>query len=239
MARRPVFVPLTKHDHVVDEIEFECSWNPGFAPVQKKKNIVALHKAAKERGVYPLLEVSSKSDNVLGQKLSAFSLKIETAGGFYCVESAFQGSKVFEQGGPYTDLYDKDGRKAKKDTRITTSGKLTAFSFMGIEWPLIPKTAFYDWLYLKALLPHKQFLENLFAYRGFTDIEFNPKRSINCQARTCALLVSLMKLNCLEDALHSKDRFIETVKIDSLRKSHSSDLRQGNFQAQSSRSNHK
>ena len=98
---------------------------------------------------------------------------------------------------------------------------------MGNEWPLIPKTAFYDWLYLKALLPHKEYLEKLFKYKGFTDIEFNPKKSINCQARTCALLVSLMKLDSLDYALSSQDNFIDIISKDSLRKSHSSDLRQG------------
>ena len=222
-------MPLAKHNYLVDEIEFEFSWSPGFAPVQKKKNVAALHEAARERGVYPLLEVSSKSNEALGQRLSAFTLEIKTVAGPYYVESAFQGSKVFEDGGPYTDLYNTEGRRAKKDPRIRESGKLIGFRFMGTEWPLVPKTAFYDWLYLKALLPHKEFLERLFVYRGFTDIEFNPKRSINCQARTCALLVSLMKLNCLEDALSSRDRFIEMVKNDSLRQRHSSDLRQGTF----------
>jgi len=186
--------------------------------------------------VFPSLSTISRAapaklpcEAALGQRLSAFTLKIETDAGSYFVESAFQGSKVFEDGGPYTDLYNKEGRKAKKDPRIRESGKLIGFNFMGVEWPLVPKTAFYDWLYLKSLLPHRKFLEKLFIYRGFTDIEFNPKRSINCQGRTCALLVSLMKLNCLEDTLHSQDRFIETIKNDSLRKSHSSDLRQGRF----------
>ena len=226
MARRPVFIPLIKHDHLVNEIQIEFSWNPGFAPVQKKRNIIALHEAAKEKGLCPLLEVSTKSDELLGQRLSAFSLKIETDDGAISIESAFQGSKVFEKGGPYTDLYKKNAREAKKDTRIRTAGTIIGFSFMGIDWPLIPKTAFYDWLYLKALQPHQEYLEKLFKYRGFTDIEFNPKKSINCQARTCALLVSLMKLNSLDYALSSQDNFIDIVSNDSLRKSHSSDLRQ-------------
>ena len=227
MARRPVFVPLNKHDHLVNEIEIEFSWNSGFAPVQKKKNIIALHEAAKEKGLYPLLEVSTKSDELLGQRLSAFSLKIETDDGAISIESAFQGSKVFENGGPYTDLYKKNSREAKKDTRIKTPEKLIGFNFMGMDWPLIPKTAFYDWLYLKALQSHREYLEKLFIYKGFTDIEFNPKKSINCQARTCALLVSLMKLNSLDDALRSQDSFIDIVLKDSLRKNHSFDLRQG------------
>jgi len=105
MASRPVFIPLSVADHLVKELSFEFKWNPGFAPVQKKKNVVALHNAAKEKGVFPLLEVSSKSEEILGQRLSAFSLKIETEIGPISIESAFQGSKVFERGGPYTDLY--------------------------------------------------------------------------------------------------------------------------------------
>jgi hypothetical protein len=227
MVKRPVFVPLIKHDHLVDEVEVEFSWSPGLAPAQKKKNIIAFHKSAEEKGLYPLLEVSTKSDELLGQRLSAFNLKIKTDDGDISIESAFQGSKVFEEGGPYTDLYKKDSRKAKKDTRIRTSGKLIGFNFMRIDWPLIPKTAFYDWLYLKALQSHQEYLQKLFKYKGFTDIEFNPKKSINCQARTCALLVSLMKLDFLDYALSSQNTFINIIKTDSLQKNHSSDLRQG------------
>ena len=59
------------------------------------------------------LEVSTKSNEKLGQRLSAFNLKIDTKIGEITIESAFQGSKVFEHGGPYTDIYKKDSRDAK------------------------------------------------------------------------------------------------------------------------------
>jgi len=226
MASRPVFTPLGEEDHLVKELYFEFKWNPGFAPIQKKKNVAALHEAAKEKGIYPLLEVSSKSEEVLGQRLSAFSLKIETEIGPITIESAFQGSKVFENGGPYTDIYGKDSREAKKDERIRAAGRLTGFNYFGMEWPLVPKTAFYDWLYLTALKPHQDYLKKLFEYKGFTDIEFNPEKSINCQARTCALLVSLLKLNALNSALSSQKEFIEMVSSDSFKQKHSNDLRQ-------------
>ena len=36
---------------------------------------------------------------------------------------------------------------------------------------------------------------------GFTDIEFNPERSINCQARSCALLVTLLKNDWIDYAV--------------------------------------
>jgi hypothetical protein len=109
------------------------------------------------------------------------------------VECAFQGSKVFEHGGPYTDLYEADARSAKHDPRLYKSGRLVGFKFDNLSFPLEPKTAFYDWLYINAIFPHREWLKRLYRYAGYTDIEFNPARSINCQARSCALFVALMK----------------------------------------------
>lgn len=172
------------------------------------------------------MEISTKSEHLLGQRLSAFSLRIKTEIGEISVESAFQGSKVFDGGGPFTDIYKKDSRSAKKDSRLRSSGKLVGFNYFGKEWPLIPKTAFYDWLYLSALQPHQNFLTKLYKYKGFTDIEFNPAKSINCQARTCALLVSFLKLNSLDDSLKSQNNFISMVSSDSFKQPHSVDLQQ-------------
>lgn len=226
MASRPVFTAMGDPAHLVKEVPVEFSWNPGFAPVQKKKNISAMHESAWQKGLSPLLEVSTKSEEKLGQRLSAFNLRIETEVGEISIESAYQGSKVFKAGGPYTDIYEMDSRSAKRDERLKNSGDLTGFNFFGQKWPLIPKTAFYDWLYLSALLPHKDYLRRLFDYAGFTDIEFNPEKSINCQARTCALLVSLLRLDCLDDALRSQSDFIAIVATDSFNQRHSTDLRQ-------------
>lgn len=210
MARRAVFVPHGKPNHLVDETLIDFKWSPGFAVVQKKKNVSALHEAAKAQGLFPLLEVSTKSEESLGQSLSAFNLRIKTDAGEICVESAFQGSKLFERGGPFTDIYAKDGYAAKKDERIKSSGRLIGFRFLGQEWPLIPKTAFYDWLYITALRRHEDYIGKLLEYNGFTDIEFNPEKSINCQARTCALLVSLVRLDSLDVAMKSQTDFIAT-----------------------------
>lgn len=229
MAKRPVFIPLGKKEHLVQEINFDFNWNSGFAPVQKKKNIVELHEAARKKGYSPLLEISSKSEEVIGQRLSAFSLEVETEIGRISLEAAFQGSKIFENGGPYIDIYQKTSREAKKDYRVRNSGKLIGFDYFGTKWPNIPKTAFYDWLYISTLHPHKEFLKKLFIYKGFTDIEFNPNKSINCQARTCALLVSLLKLDVLDEALSSQYKFIEIVQSDSFKQNHSNELKQKNF----------
>lgn len=226
MASRPVFIALGEPAHLVGEVPIEFSWNPGFAPIQKKKNVIALHEAALKKGMMPLLEVSTKSEEKLGQRLSAFNLKISTPIGDISIESAYQGSKVFKDGGPYADIYEMNSWDAKKDSRLKDSGPLTGFDFFGEKWPLIPKTAFYDWLYLSALKPHQDFLKRLFNYQGFTDIEFNPEKSINCQARTCALLVSLIKLDALNAALRSQSDFISMVASDSFNQAHSEDLRQ-------------
>ena len=54
-------------------------------------------------------------------------------------------------------------------------------------------------------------LADTMKYWGFTDIEFNPQRSINCQARSAALFLSLMKRGELDEALQSPSAFIRAL----------------------------
>jgi hypothetical protein len=226
MAERPIFIPTTRNNRLVDEVSISFVWNPGMAPSQKKKNIVALHEAAALRGFAPLLEISSKSEELLGQRLSAFSLKIALRDFETTIESAYQGSKVFARGGPYTDLYAADSRAAKTDSRLRESGQLVGFRFENEEFPLFPKTAFYDWLFVKALYPHREFLKRIHLYAGFTDIEFNPERSLNCQARSCAMFVSLDKKNLLDSCIQSFESFSAILEPDSIEQPHSYSIRQ-------------
>jgi hypothetical protein len=213
MAERPIFVPDEEAPGLVREIPFSIPWAGGFAAVQKKKNVKALHDAAAERGFSELLEISTKSDEKLGQRLSAFSLTYHSEMlGDIPLESAYQGSKVFERGGPYTDLYSADVRAAKSDPRLRDSGRLIRFHFEGFDFPLEPKTVFYDWLYINTIFPHREWLKRLEKYKGFTDIEFNPNKSINCQARSCALFMSLMHMDLLEDRVRSPTAFIAMTK---------------------------
>lgn len=228
MTKRPIFIPYTEGPRLVKEVSIEFEWNPGFAPIQKKKNVAALHSAARARGYAPLLEVSTKSDSKLGERLSAFNLKLELDDGRELfLESAYQGSKVFERGGPFRDICLKSSREAKKDDRLRTSGNIVGFSFEGQEFPSEPKAAFYDWLYARALVPHRSYLGRLEEYIGFTDIEFNPGKSINCQARSLALFVALCKKQLIDDAIRSPRNFIETVTADSLAQPYSDNTRQG------------
>jgi hypothetical protein len=128
------------------------------------------------------------------------------------MECAFQGGKVFERGGPFTDLYvSADVKDARRDPRLQNSGKLIEFKFEGISFPLEPKTVFYDWLYLNAIYPSWKQFSALQQYAAYTDIEFNPYRSINCQARSCALFVALVSKNLLDKAMEAPSAFIEIV----------------------------
>lgn len=213
MTERPIFVPSPETPELVKEIFCQIEWNAGFAPTQKKKNVVALHAAAATKGFSPILEVSTKSESPLGEYLSAFNLKVRNwQFGEIPMECAFQGSKVFESGGPYTDLYAAvDVKDARRDPRLRDSGRLIGFEFEGKSFPLEPKTAFYDWLYINAIYPCREQFSALKQYAGYTDIEFNPYRSINCQARSCALFVALLSKNLLEEAVTAPDAFLEVV----------------------------
>ena len=213
MAERPIFIPRPQSSELVEEMFLQLTWNPGFAVVQKEKNIKALHEAAARAGCPNILEVSTKSSNKRGQHLSAFYLKVKNERlGEIPLECAFQGSKVFERGGPFTDMYAMDVRQAKKDPRLKESGALIAFEFDGTRWPLEPKTTFYDWLYACCIYPYRDWAEKLYVYDGFSDIEFNPFRSVNCQARSIALFLSLMKRGELDDAIQSPASFTSVLE---------------------------
>lgn len=215
MAQRPVFLPFGQPDKLVDEVTVEFLWHKGMAASQKRKNVAELHGAALKAGLGPLLEVSTKSDVWLGHRLSAFNLQVELQNGIEVpLESAFQSSKVFSGGGPYTDLLRVDGRTAKRDERLNSSGTLEGFLFEGISFPLVPRTAFYDWLYIRAASKHADLCAPLDSYAGFTDIEFNPSRSINCQARSCATFVSLARLHLLE-SVTSPAKFLNVLSTGS------------------------
>jgi hypothetical protein len=213
MAERPIFVSTPASKQLVEELFLQLKWHSGFAPVQKEKNIRALHEAAARAGHANVLEVSTKSDNPRGQELSAFNLKVRNERlGEVPLECVFQGSKVFERGGPFVDLYSMDVRSARKDPRLKGSGKLVAFEFDGSRWPLEPKTAFYDWLYVSCVYPSRDRAQELLQHGGFSDIEFNPFRSINCQARSIALFLSLMQRGELGEAMKSPSDFLGVIR---------------------------
>jgi len=212
MASRPIFVPDEVSGKFVKEVSISFKWFSGYSFSQKQKSIQSLHRAALEQNIAPVLEISSKSEAPLGVQLSAFNLKLHHPNGMSIpVEAAYQGSKVFEMGGPFKEFLSLTGREIKKDKRLYQSGKLIAFEFGDERWPLEPLTAFYDWLYLSALKQNPNLSRQLLNFKGFSDIAFNPQRSFSCQARSAALFVSLSHRNLNETALRSKDEFLRIL----------------------------
>lgn len=206
MAKRKTFV-VSLND-IFEEKEIEFVFYSGFSITQKQKSIESLHNAIKE--LYydaEILEISSKSPIELGRKLSAFNLKLDGI----ALENIFQSSKVFEYGGPYEDLLSKTPIEAKKDPRIKDSGRIIGFKYQGINYPTIPKTLFYDWMYCQALYSDKELMSSIINYDFFTDIEFNHEKSLNCQARSAAIFVSLYQKGLLEECLSDIVKFEECV----------------------------
>lgn len=195
MARRPVFIPSASGPPYFVEVAVDFKWFPGMAVTRKQMSIESLHCAARDDyNIHPLLEVSSRSSDPLGRALSAFRLTLKLGDGRETtVESAFQGSKVFSGGGPFVDLYNSDGSTARRDPRVRDSGDLIGFEFDGQPWPTAPVHGFYEWLYNLGLERSGFAHDQLETYAGFTDIEFNPKRSWNCQARAVARRQGLLR----------------------------------------------
>ena len=101
MARRPVFTPLSEPPFF-EATEVEFHFFPGFAMVQKRRNIEALQQGfLEEHPDARILEISTKSPQPLGVALSPFNLQVHHEGETFHVESAFQSSKRFEDSGPY------------------------------------------------------------------------------------------------------------------------------------------
>lgn len=200
MANRPVYVPISRPPFY-RQVDVEFTFNAGFSAAQKQRNIKAIHQAFLRRSPDSVpLEISSKSMQPIGVDLSAFnlkkricSLKIEIP-----VENAYQGGKKFLYGGPYTDLYYVSPKEAKRDERLQQSGPLRAFSFEGVDYPIEPKNGFYDWLYIQAINENEKMGKEITKYGAFTDVEFNPNKSLNCQARAAAMFVGISNAGLLD-----------------------------------------
>jgi len=215
MAKRPLFVPMSHGDLLVRTIFVEFHWYAGFSVKQKQRTINSFHENAYLLdGISNILEVSSKSEDELGVSLSAFNLKGKTKKykDEFTVETLFQSSKVFKSGGPYRDLLCKTSLEAKKDNRIKSSGCLLEFNLFGEVWGLEPKTAFYDYIYIKTLLENPSLMDEILQYDAFTDIEFNPDKSINCQAYSVALFKALSLRGLMPQSVSNKDTFLSTIK---------------------------
>jgi len=217
-ATRPVFVP-DANGALVRETSISFTWHPGMALAQVQRSLDSLHQEAANSGLSPLLEVSTRSRSPLGVRLSAFNLRLHTtiSSEPVTVEAAFQSSKVFEGMGSLGHLISwDDGRAIKAEVSEYRDVPLEGFIFENSRWDLTPLTAFYDYLYLRALcdtfIDEPDLRDALGQFVGFTDIAYNPKKSLSCQARSCALFVALGGLEAVQDLVSNPQRLVATMK---------------------------
>lgn len=215
MANRIVFLPnVISENELFQEKLVTFEWVPGIAISQAKKSIRNLHEAAGDQlGLTKILEISTRSEEILGISLSAFNLQFENKN--FSVESVYQSSKVFEKGGPYLDLLNLSAKEAKTDVRLKNSGLLTGFRFEGEDFPVASAPNFYDYLYIRSLITFAD-RHLLKTYDGFTDIAFSQtslvyknKRAYNCQARSTAIFCTLISRYLESDILAKlRDRMV-------------------------------
>lgn len=193
-----------------------------------------------------ILEVSTASHSFeIGRALSAtiLSYQDEATNERYAVENWFQAAKVLERDGsdrewgPYPGLLECDHPKRYVDGNLPSKlrahyegdslfdevqcgvigSRLKCFRMDGRDYPLMPRSAFYDHLYVKALFQDRNadLADSLCKYRVFTDIMFNPgsgkRRRFNTQARSCAIYAALAKRGYGRDDIADFDSFVRLV----------------------------
>lgn len=210
MAERICFISTPGGETLVREQRIAFKYHTGFALSQKRRSIASFHEAVGHACPgSSILEVSTKSAEAVGVAMSAFNLRTAGLDGSRerPLENVFQSSKVFELGGPYRELLEVPPADAKRDPRLRSSGRLVWFDCGGQRWDTVPATLFYDWLYVGALWRNPKLAEQAARYDCFTDIEFNPARSVNCQARSAAMFASLWRLGLAKRAAEDSGFF--------------------------------
>ena len=180
---------------VFDEEIVEFTYVKGMAFSQKCKNVRSFHSSIQTR--FPsvrILEISTKSNNHLGVSLSAFNLTLDGCP----VECLYHASKVFEEETCFEFLKDCSPRDAKRYIRENGQKPLKCYRYEGKEIPLSTGTLFYDYIYIRALMQHPEVSSDLINYDLFTDIEFNEKRGLNCQARSCAIYSYMLRTGTVD-----------------------------------------
>jgi type I restriction enzyme M protein len=218
MAIRPIFIP-TLHSPFFEKRDVSFKWHAGFSLSQKQKSLSSLHRNAKELfNTRELLEISSKSPEQLGNKLSAFNLracvkdKSYDSDRQYSLETLFQTSKVFNNNMHCIDLLRMEELDIRKEIREREKRGLSHFAHDGDIWNLEPKGAFYNFLYIRSLLQIPHLFEALDEFDAFTDIAFNPNKSFNCQAESVSIFVGLNRVGLSpSEACSSQSNFLNLV----------------------------
>ncbi|MGV3134851.1 DarT1-associated NADAR antitoxin family protein, partial [Staphylococcus simulans] len=91
--------------------------------------------------------------------------------------------------------------------KMISKGLMISSPCFGRDFMLDSKKLFYNCLYFKSLTQNEKLATEILKYDAFTDIEFNSKRSLNCQSEACSFYVSLVKRGLLNIALENLESF--------------------------------
>lgn len=173
-------------------------WEPGTPISQRRNSCVNMHEALDFHCDLKSLDISSASTENFGVALSAFNLTWRGR----TVECWYQGSKVYSVAGPMHSLYNATSMEAKQSMKNPGLGTLIGFNLEGIEYPMIPKTVFYDYIYLCGMYENYGDKLDLSMYDCFTDVQATVDIDA-CQARS----VCLYKLLQMRNMFYLLDNF--------------------------------
>ncbi|MCY4637910.1 MAG: SLOG family protein [Acidobacteria bacterium] len=186
-----------------------------FTPLDRPPFVTEHHDPAGPPAKLHVLEISSRSGQMLGRPLSAMNLRAPGAEGDrgVTVESVYQTAKCYGAGGP-AERPSPNGYEAKRiDRERRSAGPLRGFQHEGTFWPAASGSAFYDRLWIKATVAiHADRLHELKSYNAYSDQFHRPGRSVACQARAAAMLVGLDRTRQL-DSINEPNRWADTLGL--------------------------
>lgn len=208
MAKRLYFIPKRSFQGLIVEkiVDFtEVRGDKESSVVKTMENMHHVIRANETGG--KILEVSPYGSNI-GQMLTPWQLTLKTKSGVsYPVAAIYESSKVFERGGPYEDLKDKNQDELQKDERLTQSGDLMGYHFEEEAFTTTPRHKFFDYLYIRALKDREDLQEELLKADIVTDVTYQMNAMHLSPARSVSYFISLYRENLLDKVLSSSEEF--------------------------------
>ena len=194
-----------------------------FTPLEQPPFVAEHHDPAGAPAGLRVLEISSRSDEPLGRRLSAMHLHAAGPDGDrgLPVESVYQAAKCYGDGGP-DDQPIPNGYDAKRhDRERRGAGPLRGFHHQGTFWPAASGSAFYDRLWIQAAAAAGAGRE-LGRFDAYTDQFHRPGQALACQARSAAMLVGLDRARKL-GKVHGATRWTDALGLPEEARPHEAD----------------
>ena len=211
--KKRVYRVLKQHRLMMEVIEIECDTTDSHRIRKYHELIEELERKLRHQVVTcQLLEISSRTPQLLGNHVRASRLMLECRGEHACVESVYLSQLKFSYGGPYHDVLTKPLHETRQDIRFKASGRVIRAMGEHYDWPREYLSYYYAWLYIQALLKQPDLATALCEYDAFSDVSFDPHVSAHCVAEAAAIYATLVHHDLLQTAMKSPVQFIYTVR---------------------------